>query len=1500
MTSESSRAAGPGATNSMPAIIGISCRLPSASDVASYWGQVTGLADPTSDPSSSTDFDPHISDRSIASPTSRGRSTLTTAAIDKRNEAALALSNACVTAASLAKKALLNAAVSPWDHADARIAVACRNPLTSEQEDRLTESLRADMPHCIVSFHPAFSAALQSVAQGINDGEIPLAVAIALETEFGAALVMTPQDSPCATDITRIYGTIAGVEELSGASAGAGLVPASLLQQDFDATAVSLLECVSSGGDDVVSRATRHYEGRLGPAKIMDARAIDLLSESSSLPGTLAEAAATIKAVLALYHRTLPPTTVAYQPLTPWHANDKARTWIHPKIHPKVPTEVVDVLDFKAHPRRRAAVFTTLPDGGAYNLTLEEFDDPRENERTSLQTDWDSELIVLSGDNMSVLMRKLEALEAYIYQNPQAKLRNIASTLSRESSFPGLHLSIVSACTSDLMEKVMIAKEQLSAPYSVPAPSTTGVYLPCDDLVRAGKTAFILPGLGAAYPNMLAELALHFPDVRAVFDFVDQLALSAGETLRPSKLIFPWPANAQNTPASTAILASMDSAVITVLMAEWALFTMLSNLGIKPDILIGCSTGEFAALTMSGATDIVTAAPMFYKLSTTIARSVSKSSLANLRSIKVNANFADVEPLLAGLSEIYLSADLSSAQHLISGARESVNEAGKRLDAAGIEFFQLPMAIPYHTPLVAGVIDANNAELKQLALVAPTVPTWSCSSASPYPHNVDKIRQITTELFTRPILLQQTVEQAYWQGVTKFIEVGPKGTLTPVLAEILAGRPHLAVASNLATGSSITQLNHMMAALASADVELSLIDLFLRRQSEFLDDLYMAIYSCSTASGVPAVQSVHNDEVLLDGKDADIADAPADALSFAPPVLETQQSSNLRRDPGVAEVVNGYLCGMAAFYDHLMQVQGDVMSAFLQSPRSDHRQADGTSDLEFVKRGMLSFAPADGKVELNLNLSLDQHKYLLDHAVGGAVSSQEGVNLLPLTVAIEIMAETAALLMPGLAPVKFENICAAKRIRVRRNGCQLRVAATIDRRNAQAVRVEIFSDHSIASTASAMSCQVIFSHDYCPAPQDQPAIAIQRSSRLPAGQLYGPQTMFHGPLLQSIAAIESVGEKTIAARAQIRPATGWFGSEIQAPKFLCDPLLLDNATQAVLFYLFEDEQNVCALLPFFIDSLELFQDLSAAQGTARVTVDILANSTTGTESDITIAKPGEQVIARFNRLCHRRVTLSDGWRSLVAQTDQTFLTTEMTALTAALPHAAMWSTALVREKDAPVDDAILFWCADYLLSASEHEFFSALPNARRQREWLLGRIALKDAVRRLAGAHGVAPICPADVETQQQDDGRPAIGSRTVNLLGWQPIVSLSHKGGVAVAIAGHPDAATAVGIDVETIEPREEGFEQLALTHSECARLIGIAAPRKQIAITQMWCAKEAVGKALGMGLSNNPLSLETGATEAEQSTPVLVRRTSDSTAEFQAHILSENNLVFAVSAID
>ena len=90
--------------------------------------------------------------------------------------------------------------------------------------------------------------------------------------------------------------------------------------------------------------------------------------------------------------------------------------------------------------------------------------------------------------------------------------------------------------------------------------------------------------------------------------------------------------------------------------------------------------------------------------------------------------------------------------------------------------------------------------------------------------------------------------------------------------------------------------------------------------------------------------------------------------------------------------------------------------------------------------------------------------------------------------------------------------------------------------------------------------------------------------------------------------------------------------------------------------------------------------------------------------------------------------------------------------------------------------------------------------------------------------------------------------------------VSVAHKEGMAVALAAE---GRDVGIDVERISARPEGFAELALTGSERALVAGASQDEW---LTRVWVAKEAVAKARGTGLRGDPRQFEVSHIDGER----------------------------------
>src|SRR5262249_582062 len=96
----------------------------------------------------------------------------------------------------------------------------------------------------------------------------------------------------------------------------------------------------------------------------------------------------------------------------------------------------------------------------------------------------------------------------------------------------------------------------------------------------------------------------HFPEVQKCFEDADRLAdQKSQEGRRGFSRVFLVPEDA--TPEEKAeaenALRELDNAMLSVLMADWAMYQLLMQLGLEPAAMAGHSMGELAALWAAGA-----------------------------------------------------------------------------------------------------------------------------------------------------------------------------------------------------------------------------------------------------------------------------------------------------------------------------------------------------------------------------------------------------------------------------------------------------------------------------------------------------------------------------------------------------------------------------------------------------------------------------------------------------------------------------------------------------------------------------------------------------------------------------------------------------------------------------------------------------------------------------------------------------------------------------------
>lgn len=158
------------------------------------------------------------------------------------------------------------------------------------------------------------------------------------------------------------------------------------------------------------------------------------------------------------------------------------------------------------------------------------------------------------------------------------------------------------------------------------------------------------------------------------------------------------------------------------------------------------------------------------------------------------------------------------------------------------------------------------------------------------------------------------------------------------------------------------------------------------------------------------------------------------------------------------------------------------------------------------------------------------------------------------------------------------------------------------------------------------------------------------------------------------------------------------------------------------------------------------------------------------------------------------------------------------------------------------------------LSSGEQEVLRGLRLPKRRGDWLLGRWTAKRVVLEYLRERGEGAVPAVDgISILAASDGAPEV----VLAGGAIPVgVSIAHSGGRALAVVGPRGAV--FGADLETIEARSAAFIEDFFTTAERAWVESLGESDRAWGACLIWSAKEAVLKALRVGLREDTRAVE------------------------------------------
>ncbi len=177
------------------------------------------------------------------------------------------------------------------------------------------------------------------------------------------------------------------------------------------------------------------------------------------------------------------------------------------------------------------------------------------------------------------------------------------------------------------------------------------------------------------------------------------------------------------------------------------------------------------------------------------------------------------------------------------------------------------------------------------------------------------------------------------------------------------------------------------------------------------------------------------------------------------------------------------------------------------------------------------------------------------------------------------------------------------------------------------------------------------------------------------------------------------------------------------------------------------------------------------------------------------------------------------------------------------------------------------------LTAAERARFDALHVPRRRAEWLLGRTAAKSVVAQALRDAIPRAWPPEALEIASAPSGMPfaRLAPEAEPVAGFAPgdrlpvTITISHTAGHALCAAawtapspGEAPLPRALGVDLALVEHRSPGFVETFFTDGEQRWVHAAPWWERDVRANLVWCAKEAVLKALGLGLTVDTRALE------------------------------------------
>ena len=367
-------------------------------------------------------------------------------------------------------------------------------------------------------------------------------------------------------------------------------------------------------------------------------------------------------------------------------------------------------------------------------------------------------LLTLSAKTETALEDLVSNYQNYLKIYPEIELADICYTANIGRAHFNHRLAVIASDRQELLEKFLHYKrgEEVGGIYSGELPKN----------ITTPKIAFLFTGQGSQYVNMGRQLYQHSSVFQKAIDRCDEILGTFHQTSL-KEVIYPINEDESN-------LSRLSQTVYTqpaLFAIEYALAQLWLSWGIKPDIVMGHSVGEYVAATIAGIFSLEDGLKLIAERGRLMQELPHGGEM-----VAVMASESKVKTLIATYPEISIAAINGPESIVISGDSVAMKTIVSNLNAEGIKTKQLEVSHAFHSPLMepmltefAAVASGLTYSQPQITIISNVTGTIADDSIASGQYWVNHVRQ--------PVRFAQGMETLQEQGAEIFLEIGPKPIL---------------------------------------------------------------------------------------------------------------------------------------------------------------------------------------------------------------------------------------------------------------------------------------------------------------------------------------------------------------------------------------------------------------------------------------------------------------------------------------------------------------------------------------------------------------------------------------------------------------------------------------------------------------------------------------------------------------------------------------------------